>query len=143
MTEFILLDPSRSALDWPVISRSQMDNVAGQQQSEPCLVSERERRNCWSGTGDDPLHVVRVPAGIRRRRVLFNAISKGLRFPGYFGQNWDALEECLRDLHWWPASTRLVLVHCDLPFAAGSPHRGPDFPRSARSGSMAERDAGT
>jgi RNAse (barnase) inhibitor barstar len=29
---------------------------------------------------------------------LFEALSSALELPDFFGRNWDALEECLRDL---------------------------------------------
>ena len=32
---------------------------------------------------------------------LMAAISQGFEFPDYFGANWDALEECLRDMGSW------------------------------------------
>ncbi len=37
---------------------------------------------------------------IKDKQDLMTAISKGFEFPDYFGGNWDALEECLRDLSW-------------------------------------------
>lgn len=35
---------------------------------------------------------------------LLNKISQVMQFPDYFGNNWDALEECLNDLRWLPAA---------------------------------------
>ncbi|RZN12286.1 hypothetical protein CWO91_04895 [Bradyrhizobium genosp. SA-3] len=46
--------------------------------------------------------------------LLLRLIAKQLRFPDYFSENWDALEECLRDLSWLPAG-RIILEHADVP----------------------------
>jgi RNAse (barnase) inhibitor barstar len=35
---------------------------------------------------------------IERKEQLLNAFATALRLPDSFGHNWDALEECLRDL---------------------------------------------
>ena len=34
----------------------------------------------------------------------FAAIGKALRFPEWFGHNWDALTDCLLDMGWLPAA---------------------------------------
>jgi hypothetical protein len=57
---------------------------------------------------------VRLPAGIRGTRALFDLLRAELRLPDYCGNNWDAVEECIRDLSWIPPGT-VVLVHSDLP----------------------------
>lgn len=45
-----------------------------------------------------------------------------LRFPDYFGANWDALEDCLTDLAWWPAAAYiLVITDASEILAAESP----------------------
>lgn len=61
-------------------------------------------------------HVANVPAGIRREKVLIDALAVALRFPSYFGRNWDALDECICDLEWLPEGDVLVR-HADVPFA--------------------------
>lgn len=67
--------------------------------------------------------VVRVPTGIRSKEKLLAVLADRLRFPGYFGWNWDALEECLRDLSWLPDGKVVAIVHEDLPFGAGGENR--------------------
>lgn len=66
--------------------------------------------------------VVQVPAGLHDPRDLFDAFDAALDFPAYFGSNWDALEECLRDLSWL-AERRVVVWHADLPFEDESANR--------------------
>jgi len=43
------------------------------------------------------------------KAALLDAISAAADFPAYCGHNWDALEECLRDLSWAPAKGYLIL----------------------------------
>ena len=42
--------------------------------------------------------------------ALLDAIAAAFDFPDYFGANWDALEECLRDMSWAPAGGYVLLV---------------------------------
>ena len=37
---------------------------------------------------------------INRKEQLLNHAATVMHFPGHFGDNWDALEECLTDLEW-------------------------------------------
>jgi hypothetical protein len=39
---------------------------------------------------------------------LFALLAETFRFPDYFGGNWDALDECLRDM---PAEGYVLLIH--------------------------------
>ncbi|MFF2078302.1 barstar family protein [Kitasatospora sp. NPDC058162] len=41
---------------------------------------------------------------------LFEQMSVRLRFPVYFGWNWNALSDCLRDLKWVPADHYLIII---------------------------------
>lgn len=58
--------------------------------------------------------VMRVPPKIRDKRAVLAYYAEGLRFPDYFGWNWDALEDCLRDLA-WIAEDEITIVHADRP----------------------------
>jgi hypothetical protein len=57
---------------------------------------------------------VRVDPNIATSDELLRALYYLLWFPGYFGFNWNALSDCLRDLSWIP-QCRVVLVHESLP----------------------------
>lgn len=63
-----------------------------------------------------PTLVAEVPVGITSSEALLEELYQRLRFPDYFGGNWNALEECIRDLSWLPAGP-VVLKHHDLPLA--------------------------
>jgi hypothetical protein len=65
------------------------------------------------GEWHDVVARIPVPARVMRKEALFTILADGLSFPEYFGENWDAFEECLRDLSWLPAG-RVVLVHADI-----------------------------
>lgn len=47
--------------------------------------------------------------GIDSKQRLLSAVARALRFPEYFGNNWDAAADCLRDF-WWLESSGYVLV---------------------------------
>lgn len=61
--------------------------------------------------------VVRLDGRLRRKRDLLRALASELKFPHYFGHNWDALEECLNDLSWLGEQSSVVLVHKYMPLA--------------------------
>lgn len=63
--------------------------------------------------------VVWIPRSARSKEKLLAVLSQGLRFPNYFGWNWDALEECLQDLSWLPENAQIAIVHEALPFGEG------------------------
>ncbi|MBX7195835.1 MAG: barstar family protein [Sandaracinaceae bacterium] len=68
-------------------------------------------------TSDD-VFVVTVGA-VAGKAALLEQLARGLRFPDYFGYNWDALNECLCDLSWLTSS--LVLVRHEI-FPQVTPH---------------------
>ena len=53
-------------------------------------------------------------SSVKDKEQLFSELSLKLNFPYYFGFNWDALYDCLRDLN-WINQKEIVLVHDELP----------------------------
>ena len=60
--------------------------------------------------GDFVVHL----SGINSKEELFKQLSGKLEMPEYFGYNWDAISDCLRDFH-WIEQQKIILVHDDLP----------------------------
>lgn len=67
-----------------------------------------------------PGEVIAISRHIRSKRDLFGRLHKRLQLPGYFGNNWDALNDCLHDLSWLPGVTHVSLLHDGLPFGSSS-----------------------
>jgi hypothetical protein len=61
--------------------------------------------------------LIAVPRGIQTRKELLAIYERIGRFPGYFGGNWDAFLDCLRDFS-WISERRIVIAHSDLPLSA-------------------------
>ncbi len=48
----------------------------------------------------------------RSDRELLQRLGEAMDFPDYYGGNWDAAEECLRDLdEWRPAPGYVLFIH--------------------------------
>jgi RNAse (barnase) inhibitor barstar len=53
------------------------------------------------------------------KHAILAALKEALHFPDYFGNNWDALADMLRDLSWLPAKGYVLLFTGFTPNANG------------------------
>jgi Barstar (barnase inhibitor) len=60
--------------------------------------------------------VLKIPTEVRSEENLLLHYEKEGKFPGWFGRNWDALLDCLRDFS-WVTERRIVVIHEDLPLS--------------------------
>ena len=58
--------------------------------------------------------VVFIHAGIENKEALFAFLAHAVPLPGYFGHNWDALDECLAEIGEHDAP-KIALIHHDVP----------------------------
>ena len=61
------------------------------------------------GAADWRVMALSLDTASDKNSVLAGFAAAG-RFPGWFGGNWDALEDSLRDLSWAPAAGYVVLI---------------------------------
>jgi RNAse (barnase) inhibitor barstar len=67
-----------------------------------------------TGLNYEVAFIAKIPKGIGDRKDLFAALGRLLQIPSYFGNNWDALYDSLRDLSWIQCC-KVILIHEDLP----------------------------
>jgi RNAse (barnase) inhibitor barstar len=58
---------------------------------------------------------------IQNKETFLKKAGEVLGFPDYYGRNWDAFEECIRDFRWCPAEGYLVLYDKFEVFAVYAP----------------------
>jgi len=66
---------------------------------------------------------------VANKEDFLSSISKTLRFPSYFGMNWDAFEECLTDFEWCTSMGYVIVVQAVEAFSI----KVPDEFKTARS----------
>jgi RNAse (barnase) inhibitor barstar len=66
----------------------------------------------WACAREDVAAAVRVLRGQKMADIhaFYDEIGAALQFPYYFGENLNALDECLRDLEWLPADRYVIVV---------------------------------
>lgn len=81
------------------------------------LITGRERdidilKRLQSTIADKTLSLIRVIRGQRcsNKEELFQEFAATLQFPYYFGNNWDAFDECINDLSWLPADRYIFFI---------------------------------
>jgi RNAse (barnase) inhibitor barstar len=69
------------------------------------------------------LAVFRIDIGhAHDKKDFLGDVSKAMKFPDWFGGNWDALADCLKDLSWADAKGWVVILEKSKHFCAGHRH---------------------
>lgn len=71
----------------------------------------------WLTVTSDPAPAVVDGRACRTRAAFFEEVARVLDFPPYFGRNWDALVDCLRDV----GAVALTVAHAEELLAAEPP----------------------
>jgi hypothetical protein len=56
---------------------------------------------------------------VRAKEEFLDSVSTAMRFPDWFGHNWDALADCLQDLSWIGDSGWVLLLENGGAFSEG------------------------
>ncbi len=77
--------------------------------------SEEDARAFFQAANGAGLNAWRIDLGLAgNARELHHTLAHALDFPDWFGENWDALADCLSDLSWHEADGHLlVLTRCE------------------------------
>lgn len=62
---------------------------------------------------DDPIAFVAHIGVVNGKEDLLRQVAEHLRFPSYFGCNWDALLDCMRNFE-WIEQFKIILVHDEM-----------------------------
>jgi hypothetical protein len=79
------------------------------------FVDAQDAQDLADAAGGLQFAVARIElGGCRDKATALAAIARGLRFPDWFGANFDALADSLGDMSWLPARGYLLLLeHAD------------------------------
>jgi hypothetical protein len=77
-----------------------------------CSESELDNFALRRQTFSPGAEVVRFIRGVRcaTKSAVFQEWAAAYQFPWYFGENWDAFHECVRDLEWLPGTSYVCFL---------------------------------
>lgn len=81
-------------------------------------------------------------AGIGDRDDLFDALAPALELPDWFGRNWDALSDSLRDLAWIEPGAIALLVSGAGEMLSRAPHASAHLLEIWSSAAVAQAERG-
>ncbi|MGO4262967.1 barstar family protein [Lysobacter sp. TAB13] len=85
--------------------------LADPAQAGAYFIDARDARALADAAADLDYAVARADfAGCAGKDEALQRIARALRFPEWFGGNWDALNDSVNDLSWWPAPGYLLLI---------------------------------
>ena len=91
-------------------------------QSGAYFIDERDAAAMAEAGAALDFAVARIELGdCEGKPAVLARIGASLRFPDWFGGNWDALADSLGDLSWWPAPGYLLLVEHVGPWRDADP----------------------
>lgn len=80
----------------------------------------REPWQVAASAGAADIACFRIDIGRAHGKADFlDHIAKAMGFPRWFGNNWDALEDCLKDLSWLPGKGWVLVLEKSKHFGAG------------------------
>jgi RNAse (barnase) inhibitor barstar len=71
----------------------------------------------WLTVSTDPAPALVDGRACRTRAAFFEEVARALRLPDYFGRNWDALTDSLRDV----GAVTLIVAHAEELLSAEPP----------------------
>ena len=89
------------------------------------LIDAAEREQILHQGAFPPEFAVAVLDGTEAatRAGFFHQLARTLRFPDYFGHNWDAVYDCLTDLNWLPGAGYVLVFDGFDQFATDEPEQ--------------------
>jgi len=73
------------------------------------FLSPLERAKAEQATLGSTLIQVKLN-GLKNKTAVLKALGRALKFPEHYGQNFDALSDCLTDPDFWPAKSYVLFV---------------------------------
>ena len=84
---------------------------------------DKDARALAKAAADAGLAAFRIDIGHAHDKEDFlDDLSEAMKFPEWFGGNWDALADCLRDLSWLEGKGYVVILEKSKHFCAAHRH---------------------
>jgi len=82
-------------------------------------------------------------SAVLTKDAFLKMVSRVLKFPDYFGMNWDAFEDCLTDLSWFSSGGYILMIDNLQEFAQKVPRELKTAQNIFRSAAEFWREQGT